>query len=166
MSCNGDTEKSNKLWYLDLGANNHITDNKNIFYNLDETPKGNITFGDKLKVPVMGSGGILIKMKNGDHEFISNVYYVPALKTNILSIGQLVEKDYHIEMNRNGLLIRNGNRRMIARVPMTSNKMFKLKINNDKPKCLKASLSDSSWFWHSTFSHSSKIASAKWRSGA
>ena len=69
-----------------------MTGNKDLFCSLDESIKGSISFGDKTKVLVMGRGDILIRLKNGDHQFISHAYYVPTLKTNILSIGQLLEK--------------------------------------------------------------------------
>jgi hypothetical protein len=35
---------------------------------------------------------ILIKLKNRSHQFIGDVYYIPIVKTNILSSKQLLEK--------------------------------------------------------------------------
>ena len=95
------------------------------------------SFGDKSKVPVMSTEGILIRLKNVDHQFISHTYYVPALKPSILSIGQLLEKGNGIEMNKGGLVMRDGKGRLIAKVQLSTNKMFKLKINCDNSKCLK-----------------------------
>ena len=59
---------------------------KSMFAELDESFSGNITFNDATKIPVKGKGNILIRMKNGKHEFISNVYFVPDMKNNILSL--------------------------------------------------------------------------------
>ena len=54
-----------------------------------------------------GIGKILIRLKNRDHRFISDVYYVPSMKTNILSLGQLLEKDYDIRLKDRKCLIRD-----------------------------------------------------------
>jgi hypothetical protein len=65
---------------------------RELFSDLDETKQGLVTFGDTTKVPFKGKGSIPIKLKNGDSSYIANVYYVPAIKQNLISLGQLVER--------------------------------------------------------------------------
>jgi len=67
---------------------------RDLFCDLDETIQGLVTFGDTSKVPFKGKGNIPIKLKNGDHSYIADVYYVPAITQNLVSIGQLMEKGY------------------------------------------------------------------------
>lgn len=55
-----------------------------------------VSFGDCSTVNVMGNVDINIKTKNGFVEKISNVFYVPDLKSNLLSAGQLQENGYTI----------------------------------------------------------------------
>ena len=71
---------------------------KEKFVELDEKVKGNVSFGDSSKVQIQGKGTILFSLKDGAHKLITDVYYVPKLKSNILSLGQLVEKGYEIHM--------------------------------------------------------------------
>jgi hypothetical protein len=43
---------------------------KEAFVDIDESYKGNITFGDLSQIPVKGRGIILIELKNGEQKFI------------------------------------------------------------------------------------------------
>jgi hypothetical protein len=84
-------EKEN-VWYLDTGASNHMCGYKHMFTELKEVANGHISFSDASKVRVEGEGNILIKLKDGTQKFILSVYYVPEMKSNILSLGQLLKR--------------------------------------------------------------------------
>ncbi|XP_022632199.1 uncharacterized protein LOC111240774 [Vigna radiata var. radiata] len=86
----GQDKGEDNQWYLDSGASNHICGKISMLVKLDESVKGNMTFGDESKVAVKGKGNVLIRLNNGEHQFISNVYYVPRMKNNILSLRQLL----------------------------------------------------------------------------
>ena len=75
------------------------------------------------------------------------------MKSNILSLGQLLEKGYNIHMKNCSLFIRDGKRDLIAKVKMSKNRMFPLNIQNDVAKCLKACYKDASWLWNLRFGH-------------
>ena len=92
MAVQDNMETQSDIWYIDIGCNNHMSGNKSSFSSLNEDFRSSVSFGDSSTVDVMGKGEIKIKTKNGFIETISNVFYVPKLKSNLLSAGQLLEK--------------------------------------------------------------------------
>jgi hypothetical protein len=123
------------------------------FIELDETIKGNVIFADHLKIVIKGKCMILIKLKDGSHQFIGDIYYIPIIKSNILSLGQLLKKGYKIKMENHTLTLLDTHKAMIAKVTMTKNKIFFLNIETDMSKCLKTCVKDETWLWLMRLGH-------------
>jgi len=130
-----------------------VCGDKDKFIELDEAISGNFTFADHSKVTIKGKCMILIKLKDGSHRFIGDVYYIPTVKSNILSLGQLLEKGYKIKMKDHTLALFDTKGYMIAKVAMTKNIMFLLNIETDMPKCLNTYVKDETWLRHMRLEH-------------
>ncbi|WOG92348.1 hypothetical protein DCAR_0311612 [Daucus carota subsp. sativus] len=126
LTYKGDEGGKKNTWYLDSGASNHMTGHKELFTEIDDTISGEVTFGDSSKIPVKGKGTVTIMTKKGEKKYINDVYYIPALKNNIISLGQLVEKGYNIQMQDNSLIIKNKAQELIANVEMSNNRCLRL----------------------------------------
>jgi hypothetical protein len=154
LLANKEADSNNEsVWYLDTGASNHICDYKHMFTEIEEIVEDHVSFGDASKVKVKGQDKILIQCKDGNERFISNVYYVPDMKSNILSLGQLLERDYMVFMNERTLYLRDQENRLLAKVEMIKNRIFKLNLVNVQARCLKACVEDMTWLWHLRFEH-------------
>ncbi|KAM2718779.1 hypothetical protein EV1_030652 [Malus domestica] len=153
LACKNNDGDQDYTWYLDTGASNHMCGKRSVFVELNESVSGNVSFGDESKIPVKGKGNILIPLENGGHQLISNVYYVPNMKSNILSLDQLLEKGYDFHTKNYILFLRDDKGRLIAKVKMSKNRMFPMNIQNDVAKCLKICYKDISWLWHLCFGH-------------
>ncbi|XP_024042855.1 uncharacterized protein LOC112099667 [Citrus clementina] len=125
MACHTKEEGHQNLWYLDTGCNNHMCGDKSAFSDLDETFRNTVKFGDDSTVSVMGKGKVAIQTKESSHSF-SNVLFVPELKTNLFSVGQLQEKGYEISIKEGVFRIHDEKLGLIAQVKMTANRMFPL----------------------------------------
>jgi len=92
----------NQTWYLDTSCTNHMCGQKELFAYLDDSFRTKVKFGDGRFVPVTVKGRILVTLKNGDHRYIYDVFYVPDMKSNLLSMRQLAKKGYvmHIVENQ------------------------------------------------------------------
>lgn len=136
-----------EIWYVDTGCSNHMSGSKSSFSTLDEDFHSSVRFGDSSTVKVMGKGDIQIKTKNGFVELISNVFYVPELKCNLLSAGQLQEKGYVITIGKGSCEIYDFAKGSIVVIPMSPNRLFPLRIETSQP-CLMIEQKDPSWLWH------------------
>nr|GEX22249.1 zinc finger, CCHC-type [Tanacetum cinerariifolium] len=79
------------LWYLDNGNSNHMTGVREHFKELDEKVSGKVRFGDGSYIEIKGKGSILIECDDEKQRIISHVYYIPSLKSNLLSLGQFTK---------------------------------------------------------------------------
>ncbi|KAJ1436780.1 Zinc finger, CCHC-type [Sesbania bispinosa] len=78
---------NNSVWYLDTGASNHMCGDERLFKILSKVESGSISFSDASKVVVKGRGTIWYQQRNGRIGEIRDIYYVPDIKSNILSMG-------------------------------------------------------------------------------
>ncbi|KAI5387949.1 hypothetical protein KIW84_073876 [Lathyrus oleraceus] len=153
LMAQNEINSNDNVWYLDLGASNHMCGHKHLFKEMRKIEDGNVSFGDASKVKVGGKGTIRYLQKDGLIGSIEDVYYVPNLKTNILSLGQLTEKGYSILMKERILHLKDELGHLIARVEMERNRMYKLNLINVREKCLQVNVEDKVSLWHLRFGH-------------
>ncbi|KAL0383262.1 UNVERIFIED_CONTAM: Retrovirus-related Pol polyprotein from transposon RE2 [Sesamum calycinum] len=96
-TCNSVAETGEATWYIDSAASNHMTYNKGAFQTLDESFKTNVKLGDNHIVKVEGKGSVAINTKKGTR-IINDVMYIPNLRTNLFSVGQMMEKGYTLHL--------------------------------------------------------------------
>jgi hypothetical protein len=99
-SANTQNQSKSKIWYLDSGCSNHMCGVKEWFHELDTKFKETVRLGDNSQMKVMGKGNVKLQV-NGISQVITAVYYIPELKNNLLSIGQLQQKELTIVFKKN-----------------------------------------------------------------
>eukprot|EP00253_Pinus_taeda_P023366 PITA_23366 len=165
LTCNIAQDKQEDVGFLDSGCSNHMTGNIAMFSNLDEDVKSEVTTGTDTKIVVKGKGSVSIRARNGEQMIVPDVYYVPGLKCNLLSIGQLIDKGYNVFFKDDMCTITDipPSKNIVAQVQMTNNRMFPLKLKADlkegrtivavTQEVFQEQVKDENWLWHLRFGH-------------
>ena len=84
-----------------------MTGSKEAFSELDDDVTGTVKFGDSSRVTIQGRGTIIFRCQNGEHRALTDVYYIPQLRSSIISIGQLDERGSEVLIKDGVLRIRD-----------------------------------------------------------
>lgn len=146
-------ESAKDCWYLDTGCSTHMSGRKDWFVNLDESVQNKVRFADDSTLSAAGLGRVLIRRKDGNPSFISDVLYVPGMKSNLLSLGQLLEKGYVMRMENKEMKVFDADNRLLLKAPLAKNRTFKVGIQIMEHKCFATAVSKEEWTWHYRFGH-------------
>lgn len=116
------------IWYLDNGASNHMTGIKSHFKDVDESITRRVRFGDGSYVEIKGRGSILLGCRNQEQKIVSNVYYIPNLKSNILSLGQFTEIGCKIIMDGSILTLYDKSKKLLMKVERSKNRLYSIRL--------------------------------------
>ena len=122
-------ERFKDQWYLDSGCSSHMSGRKDWFVNIKPSMKNMVKFANDNTLAAEGVGDVLIMRKDGKRSVISNVLYIPGMKSNLLSIEQLVEKNYKVSIDDKMMRVLDSNGRLILKDPMSHNRTFKTELN-------------------------------------
>ena len=110
-------------------------------------------FGDGSHVAIEGIGSVVLQSKNDGHKVLTEVYYIPKLKSNIVSLGQLEEGGCKVVLENGFCSVFDVERSLLARAPRVGNRLYLLKVQLATPVCLVAKGDDRAWLWHGRYGH-------------
>lgn len=140
-------------WILDTGASNHMSGSRTAFADLDTGVIGSVRFGDGSVARIEGTGTVLFHCKNGEHQALANVYFLPRLTANIISVGQLDEGGYQVLVEHGVMWVRDEDRCLLTKIPRSPGRLYNLDVTIARPVCLAACTDDDAWRWHQRFGH-------------
>ncbi|XP_050896971.1 uncharacterized protein LOC127103778 [Lathyrus oleraceus] len=145
--------KRQDAWFLDSGCSNHMCGDRTMFNELDEKFRHSVKLGNNPKMDVMGKGSVKLLL-NGMNLVVSEVYYIPKLKNNFLSIGQLQEKELAILIKGGSCKIFHPEKGLIIQTNMSVNIMFILlpqtqsSSQAQSDQCFHTKAQELSHLWH------------------
>lgn len=91
---------NDKEWILDSGATCHITCHKELYSEFTPIDGKRVKVANGHKLDILGKGSCKILLKNDQGKvtkaLLTNVIYVPEIKGNSISIGQLTSKGFQL----------------------------------------------------------------------
>jgi hypothetical protein len=125
-----------KVWIVDTGATNHMTGSCAAFVDLDTHVRGTVRFDDDSTAEIEGRGRVEFVCKNGELRSFDEVYFIPKLAANIVSVGRLDEDGYQVHIGSGELTIRVLGGKLLARVKRTTSRLYLLLVKLSVKRCL------------------------------
>jgi hypothetical protein len=105
MVTNVSTNADN-VWYVDLGAFNHMTYHGEWFRDVKNLEKpGYVETADDTTHPIAHIGNVPLIMQDGKMKYLSNVLHMPNITKNLVSVGQMIEQGLQVRFNRDGYYV-------------------------------------------------------------
>ena len=101
-------DSSIESWILDSGALFHSSLSKELFGNFKSEILGKVYLADNKFLEIEVKENVCIKTSARNQWTLKNVRYIPSLKKNLISIGQLNSTGYTTELRKNFWKIVNG----------------------------------------------------------
>nr|GEX70492.1 retrovirus-related Pol polyprotein from transposon TNT 1-94 [Tanacetum cinerariifolium] len=148
--------------FLDSGCSNHMSGDRSWFITLDQSHSTTVKLRNNMVMKTAGQGNVKIRLNDVNH-IVSDVYYVPELRNNLLSMGKLQERGLEILIKDGLCKIFHPRKGLIIETEMSINKMFIIHVESQvnssgkEENCLIAKGQDLSQLWHMRLGHLSYI---------
>ncbi|CAN0907141.1 hypothetical protein LINGRAHAP2_LOCUS24643 [Linum grandiflorum] len=131
-----------------------MTGNLEFFIEMDDTYRSHVKIGDGKRLEVEENYTITVKGKEGNKALILEVLYVPELAQNLLSVVQLILKNYKLLFDNGECeIINKSNNSKVEKIPMTSNRLFPFTMVKNEEVALKSQSMAGSFLWHLRYGH-------------
>jgi hypothetical protein len=159
-------ERDAGTWVLDTGATNHMSGCRTAFMKIDKVVLDTVHFGDDSVAQIKGCRTVVFVCKNGESRSFDGVYFIPRLTTNIVSVSQLDEIGYKIDIDTGMMKIREPGGVLQAKVKQEANRLYLFHLKFTQPTCLAVRGHDDEVAWRgvgmSTSSTSTWRLSESW----
>jgi hypothetical protein len=98
-----------------------------------QASSGRCIFGDGSVIRIEGRGTILFSCKNGEHRSLGNIYFIPRLTTNIISVGQLDEVGFKVIIEEGVMRVFDEDRCLLAKVHRGPSRLYVLDVTIARP---------------------------------
>jgi hypothetical protein len=148
-------ERDAGTWVLNTEATNHMSGCWTAFMKINTVVLGTVHFGDDSVARIEGHGTVMFMCKNDESRSFDGVYFIPHLTTNIVSVAQLDEIGYKIDIDTGMIKIWELGGVLLVKVKQEANHLYLLHLMFAQPTCLAVCgrSNEVAWRWHECFRH-------------
>lgn len=95
----------------------------------------------------------LVCMQTGEEKIFSDVPFIPTLRSNIISLGQMSEQGNKVVLQGEFLWVHDNNERLLMKVKRSHNRLYQILLEESQNTCLLTKSKEDSWLWHSRLGH-------------
>jgi hypothetical protein len=117
LNTNGDN------WIIDSGASVHMTTGRTGIHIQDYKrfrDGATVIMGNGTRLPAEGKGSITLQTSDGQLT-LSNIWVVPGLDTNLISVGEISESDHTLIFDKTSCKILDSSSRTVFSAPKVKN---------------------------------------------
>jgi hypothetical protein len=129
-------ERDAGTWVLDTGVRNHMFGCWVAFTKVNTVVLDTVRFGDDSVARIEGHRTVMFVCRNGESRSYDGVYFIPRLMSNIMSVGQLNEIGYNIDINTSMMKIWELGGVLLVKVKGEVNHLYLLHLKFAQPTCL------------------------------
>ncbi|KAA0045248.1 gag-pol polyprotein [Cucumis melo var. makuwa] len=134
-------------WYFDSGCSRHMTGNQSFFTELEECASGHVTFGDGAKGKIIAKGNI----DKSNLPCLNEVRYVDELEANLMSISQLCDQGYNVNINNTGCVVTDKNNQVFMNGRREADNSYHWSSNSSNI-CHLTKINQT-WLWYRKLGH-------------
>lgn len=130
-----------------------MSGNRLFIQDLDESITGQVRFGDDSFINIKGRGSIRFVFEGKERKVLNNAYYIPGLRSNIISLGQATEAGCEVSMKGDTLILFDRLGELMIKTTRAKNRLYKVTLQADQVQCLQIKSSSDSSKWHARLGH-------------
>ncbi|KAF7843277.1 Retrovirus-related Pol polyprotein from transposon TNT 1-94 [Senna tora] len=145
----------NDEWIIDSGCSHHVTGDDSVFLELRQHDGERvIVTADNSTYPVMKEGVVKIGVDRDTDIKLNDVYHVPGLKKNLVSVSQITNSGKYVLFGPNDVKVLDNLKNVDANVVLSGKKKGSLFVMSaGEAYVKKTSQTDSAAIWHARLGH-------------
>jgi hypothetical protein len=144
-------------WFMDSGANRHITNDRECMFDYEPLSKPRpVLYGNGLELPGIGTGKVKLVTRVAGRDTIvvlKNVLYVPKGAFNLLSVKQMVASGAAVEFTDEGCLLKYKGKSIARAVEHKGLYRLLTALEDDAPAAMVSNVKSDAELWHRRFGH-------------